>query len=283
MIIPCALLAEHILKDTKKRITASKIKPHLIVFLVGDSEESKLFIENKKKASRNIGAKFSLIHYKTTPRFISFMKKIQDVSQDTHTNGIVIQLPLPSSLSTQTYANYIMPEKDIEAIHPKSTLLPPVSLSVLTILKYLFLPHAKSSIVWNTETDIKFLNTALRNKKIVIIGRGQTGGKPISETLTKLRIGYLMIHSKTPHPENFLQEADIVISAVGKNVVSPEHLKKDCVLISVGLRKELGKWMSDYNEKQIKDIARAYTTTPNGIGKLTVAYLLHNLARLLDK
>lgn len=283
MIIPCSTIAEKILKDTKKRISSSGIKPHLVVFLIGDNKESRLFVESKKQASRKIGAKCTVIHYQTTPRFISFVKKIQEVSQDKNTHGIIIQLPLPSSLSTQTYANYITPEKDIEAIHPKSKLLPPVGLSVLTILKYLYLPKRNSSHVWNTESDIKLLHAALRDKKIVIIGRGQTGGKPISETLTKLHIGYLMIHSKTPHPENFLQEADIIISAVGKQVITPEQLKKNCTLISVGLRKENGKWLSDYDEKKVRGIAGAYTTTPNGVGKLTVSYLFYNLAKILDK
>lgn len=283
MIIPSSDIANQILKEVAKKIKAYKIKPQLAIYYIGNNEESLSFIKSKQQSATKVGIKTLIIQYKKTPKFITFARELKKLNENPDIKGIVVQLPLPPSLSTDTYISYISKEKDVEGLHPKTTLIPPVALSILTILKYHFLPHSKNNIIWDTEKDLKSLSVQLRNKKIVVIGRGKTGGKPIADTLTKHRIGYLMIHSKTPNPENFLKEANVIISAVGKSILKQEHIKQGALLISVGLHKENDKWVGDYQEKDIKDISSAYTTTPNGVGKLTVAYLLHNLTKLLDK
>ena len=116
------------------------------------------------------------------------------------------------------------------------------------------------------------------NKKIVVIGRGETAGKPIASALARRQCTVSVIHSETPHPKDSTKTADILISCVGKRVVTADSIKPGVILISVGLsRAEDGLLHGDYDEEEIKDIARFYTPTPGGVGPVNVACLMQNL------
>jgi len=117
----------------------------------------------------------------------------------------------------------------------------------------------------------------LKSKKIIVVGRGITGGKPIGKTLGDLNINYINTNSLTISPESYYITADLIITAVGKKVIEPAMLKPGVVLINTGVRKENGKLKGDYEEKEIKDIASFYTPTPGGSGPIDVVYLYKNL------
>jgi len=125
----------------------------------------------------------------------------------------------------------------------------------------------------------------LKSKKIVIIGKGETGGGPIIKMLKKINIEFKVIDSKTKTPEKFTKTADIVISAVGKpNILTAKMVKKGVILISVGLYRGKDKNLhGDYTEEKIKNIASFYTPTPGGVGPVNVICLLENLIQATRK
>ena len=115
--------------------------------------------------------------------------------------------------------------------------------------------------------------------KLVVIGRGETAGKPIAAHFTKLGCNPTVIHSQTPNAKKLMQSADIIISCVGKQrVVTREDIKQDVILISVGIwRDSEGKLHGDYDETDIENKASYYTPTPKGVGPVNVACLMQNL------
>ena len=272
-------IAEVILKTLKKEVKKLKKKPQLAVFLVGQNEENLSFVKMKEKATKKIGGKFQLYHFKKTPPFETFVNCLKTAGKDSNITGIVIQKPLPASLNTESLFDYIPAQKEIEGQKKKSYFYPPLGLAVLTILKYIFFPSKKKSIkeLLVTKKDKLAFKNIFKRKKVVLIGRGETGGKPIGKTLSEFKINYLNIHSQTPSPEIFYQEAEIIISAVGKKVLNKNMIKPGTILINVGLRKENGVWKGDYDDEEIKNIASFYTPTPGGIGPLDIAYLMNNL------
>ncbi len=273
-------MAEKITKHLKKEVKKIKNKPILAVFYVGNAEENLSFIKTKEKAIKKINGKFQLFHFKKTPNFESFANKLKSVAEDPKVTGIIIQQPLPSSLTTESLFNYIPQEKEIEGHKRKSLYLPPLGLAVLTIIKYIFKAGSKKTvddIIVNPKKELIFFKNVLKRKKIVLIGRGKTGGQPIGHILNMMRVNFINVHRQTPNPEVFYQDADIIICAVGKKVLVKEMLKPQVILINVGLRKEDEKWKGDYDEKEIKDIASFYTPTPGGAGPLDIAYLMCNL------
>lgn len=271
-----AFVIEKEIKRELKKLKKKKLR--LATFLISNSSEQLSFVKIKAKVAKNLGIKFELIHYKIIPSFEKLAKKIKDISENQATTGIIIQQPLPTQLSTESIYNYVSLEKEIEGHKHKSQFLPPIGLSVLTILKYIF---GTGKIDKNLIVDIKgdriFFKRILKNKKIVLVGRGITGGRPIGKTLTEAKISYIGINSQTPNPENYYKEADIIISAAGKKIITAEVIKPGVILINVGLRKEFGRLKGDYDEKEIKDIVSFYTPTPGGIGPIDIVYLYKNL------
>lgn len=284
MVINGKKIAFVLEKEIKKSIKKlKKHRPKLVVFLIGQSEDQLSFVKIKSKLAKKLGIKFELIHYRTVPLFEPFVRKLKTIADDNETTGVIIQQPLPSALATETIYQYIPKEKEIEGHHPKNLFLPPIGLAVLTVLKSIFLGgQINSKIIINPKKDLNFFHRKLKNKKIVIVGQGITGGLPIGKTFNYFKINYIGINSKTENKENYYQQADIIITAVGKKVIFPQNLKPGVILINVGLRKENGKLKGDYDDKEIKNIASFYTPTPGGIGPIDVAYLYKNLVDTLN-
>lgn len=277
MKIPGEKIAKFLIKLLKKSIKKNQ-KITLAVILAGENPEQISFIKSKEKIAKKLGINFKFIHLKKTPSFQEFLSFIKKLASDKDINGIVIQQPLPAKLMTESLYTYLPKEKEIEGHHPKSPFLPPIGQAVLTILKYIYITKKiNKEILINLEKDTSIFKKIFHNKKVVLIGKGITGGKPIGKTLSKAKINYLNIHSKTPNPEFYYKEADVIISAVGKKILAPEMLKPGVVLINVGLYKEGNKLKGDYEEKEIKKIASYYTPIIGGTGILDVVYLYKNL------
>jgi len=257
-------LEEEIAELHEKTIT-----PHLVIVLVGNDPASKSYIKQKIKKAGEIGI---LVTFKQFPKSTSektLLRFIQQQNVDPSVHGIIIQRPVPLQITPDSVMTAVVPEKDVDGFRPDSRFEPPLALAVMDILDEI-----------RRKTGEKAdLREWLTGKNIVFIGRGEAGGKPVISHVEKLGIKHSIIHSKTSQPEEYLKNADIIISAVGKEeVVKPQNLKNGVVLIGIGLHKESdGKLYGDYKELEIQNIASFYTPTPGGVGPVNVAMLLANV------
>ncbi len=280
MKVPCSditRLLKKSLKEKASKLKKKKIAPKLITILVGESAEQLSFVKIKQKVAKEIGVGFEFIHLKKTPTFFEFIKLLKEKSAEKETTGMIVQQPLPSHLHTNTIYNFIAPPKEIEKHREKSPHFPPLGLAVLTVLKYIFQKNKVSKNLFIEKSDSAFFKQAFKHKKIVLIGRGQTGGLPIGKTLSEFKINFININSQTHNPEQYYKEADVIITATGKKVIDASMLKPGVVLVNVGLRREGNKLKGDYDEKDIKKVASHYTETPGGTGPIDVIYLYKNL------
>lgn len=281
MKIPCediaSVLKKYIISEVKI-LKKKKIKPQLATVLVGDSKDQLSFVASKKKIGISLGIGFNFIYYQDPPTFMKFIKRIKTLSESSENTAVIIQQPLPSKLYTETLYDFVSLDKEIESHKNKSTFIPPIGQAVLTALKYALIQKKVSkNLIIDEKKDIATFKQALKHKKVLLLGRGMTGGHPIGNTLSKFKINYININSETPNADQYLKDSDIIVTAVGKKVIAPENLKKGVILINVGLRRERGKLKGDYDESEIKDIASFYTTTPKGLGPIDVLYLYKNL------
>lgn len=281
MKIPGKLIASELQKELKKEVMKLKkkgVKIKLVDILVGDAPDQVSFVKIKQKMAKKLGISFEFLHLMQTPSFEDFAHTLKERSADPTVTGIIVQQPLPFQLQTDSLYNFVPLTKEIEGHREKSDFSYPLGLAVLTALKFVFKNSMKaSSLQVNLNEDAEFFRKHLRNKKIVIIGRGETGGKPIGHVFNKLRLDYICIASHTFEPEQYLKNADIIITAVGKKVIEPEHLKEGVILLNVGVRRENGMLKGDYEDNEIKKIASVYSSTPGGIGPIDVTYLYKNL------
>jgi len=286
MKIPCSEIATSLKFDLRKRVGDLKKRgtiPKLITILIGTAAEQLSFVSIKRKVASEIGVEFEFAHFKKCPSFLDFATQLRELAHKPSTTGVIIQLPLPSRLRSDTLYNYIPSVKDLEGHRTKSPHLPPLGLAVISLLKYIADPHGhKKSLYPDLVNDKNLFKQLLKHKKIVLVGSGLTGGHPIAQTLHDFRIGFINVNSRTNDPEQYYSEADIIITSVGKKVIEPTMLKKGVVLINTGLHKVGGKLRGDYNEDEVKNIASWYTQTPNGTGPLDVLFLYKNLVNAAE-
>jgi len=280
MVIAANKLTNILKKEIKKQIKTLKKKLKLVVFLIGNSPDQLRSVNLKKKIAKELGIKFELVHLKTTPPFERLIRQIKERANQPETTGIIIQQPLPAQLSTESIYQSIPPKKEIDGHLRKTPYYPPIGLAVLTILKSIYL-KAKKDNLFVTKKDLSFFKKLFHHKKVVLIGRGQTAGQPIGRTLTEFKINYFSLNSKTANPRIYLQQADLIISAVGKKVIVPENLKPGVILINIGIRKEGKQIKGDYDDREIKKMANFYLPANQGINKgvmpLSVVCLYQNL------
>jgi methylenetetrahydrofolate dehydrogenase (NADP+)/methenyltetrahydrofolate cyclohydrolase len=253
-------LAEAILADLALQVKQLRCTPTLAVILIGNNPESLSYIRQKQKATEKIGGRLIFEKLPKTTLSKELAARVAMYNRDTSVHGLIIQRPLPDGLSATVDL-----KKDIDGLTQNSPFDVPVAMAVFTILNH--------------------IGITIKNKKVVIVGRGETAGKPIAAALAKQQCATSIIHSQTPDPAEITKQADIIISCVGKEkVITPAAIKPGVILVSVGLtRGGDGKLHGDYEEEDIKNIASFYTPTPGGVGPLNIASLMQNLVLAAQK
>lgn len=260
------------LKIKCAELTTLGLKPSMKVILVGDNPASLLYIKNKKKLCKRIGADFELIHLPVETSADELTARAAQLNKDPNTTGLFIQLPLPAHLKSLPVAELISQEKDVDGFHP------------LNIYE-LYSNRKKSGLYPCTPRGIvkllDFYKIDIAKKNIVVIGRSMIVGKPLATLLGNLNATVTLCHSKTKDLKAHTSRADIIISAVGSpRYFNKEYLRasQDQVLIDVGINQDQNKKLcGDMDFDNIKDFCQAITPVPGGIGPLTVLSLIENL------
>lgn len=275
-------IAKVVLKRLKPRVKKLKKKgklPHLAIFSADDDSASASYIQAKKKAAKKLGVKLTHLKFKKETSYQDFAEQLNMVGKNPRFSGIIIQKPLPVSLSHASLDLVIPVKKDVDGSHPKTIFFPPVAMAVLRTLDFI-----RTSGEVRKRFPSRYLFRWLTNYSILLIGRGETAGKPLAQTFSGQKIKFLIAHQDTEDLARFVKRSNIVISCVGKEIIKKEMIKPGAILIGVGIRiNKEGKFKGDFDEKEIEEAVSFYTPTPGGIGPLTVASLMENLVRATEK
>ena len=284
MKIPCREIADHLRQKLIEEVQALKksgTSPKLVTILVGSEPEQISFVNIKKRTGEQIGIDFELVHLAEEPSFREFKEIVDKKANDPKTSGIIIQHPFPETYNAEEIYSIIPPKKEIEGHRSDSRFHFPLSIAVLSGVKYIMTREVGETngtqTIVNFSKDKAAFQRFLQGKNIVIAGRGITGGAPIAKALVDIGISFTVVHSQTQNPQEIYKSADIIITATGKKIISRSAVKADVILLNVGLRKEDGKLKGDYDECEIAEIASYYTQTPGGLGPLDVLYLFKNV------
>jgi methylenetetrahydrofolate dehydrogenase (NADP+)/methenyltetrahydrofolate cyclohydrolase len=270
MILDGKKEAELLREKVKKEIISLKEKqnkiPGLSVILIGDFAPSQIYVRNKEKKSKEVGINFEVIKY---PKDISekeVLEKIEELNHNNNVSGILVQLPLPTQVSKEKIINTINPKKDVDGFNP-------VNVGNLASGYKSIVPCTPLGCLYL----IKKAEKNLQGKHAVIIGRSNLNGKPMAQLLLKENCTVTVVHSKTKDLKTECQKADILVAAVGvANLVKSDWVKRDSIIIDVGINKVGEKIIGDVDFEQVKDKVRAITPVPGGVGPMTIACLLKN-------
>ena len=278
-----AQLVYHSLNNRVISLADKNIRPGLCVVLIGDDPASQIYVRTKTKKLRSLGLLSESIILPSDVKEKKVIKIINDLNNDSKYHGILVQFPLPGHITTQNIINSIKPEKDVDGFHPEN-------VGWLSIGKPRFIPCTPKGIM----RILDHYNIDLNGKNIVVIGRSNIVGRPIS-ILTSLNSqganGTCTIcHSRTKNIEKFTINADVIITAIG----SPYYLKGDmikrgAVLIDVGINRvnsdnEKGYVIvGDVDWDSVLDKALFITPVPGGVGPMTIAMLVENTIEAAEK
>jgi len=260
------LLREEIKKEILK-IKKSKNKvPGLTVILIGNYTPSQIYVKNKEKNSKEVGMNSDVIKYSDDVTEKEILNKIKELNNDQNVSGILVQLPLPKQIDKEKIINSIHPSKDVDGFNP-------VNVGNLSSGYQGLVPCTPMGCLML----IKKVEKNLSGKHAVIIGRSNLNGKPMAQLLLKENCTVTIVHSKTKNLQQECLKADILVAAVGvPNLVKKDWVKKDAIVIDVGINKLNDKIVGDVEFDQVKDIAKAITPVPGGVGPMTIACLLKN-------
>ena len=262
--------AAELREELKKEVADLKTKhnkvPGLTVILIGDMAPSQIYVRNKEKSANEVGLKSEVIRYPNTIEEKTVLEKIRELNQDETVSGILVQLPLPNHIDKQKVIETIDPSKDVDGFHPMNVgnLSSGYESSVpCTPLGCYLL--------------IKKIESNLSGKKAVVIGRSNLNGKPMTQLLLKENCTVTITHSKTKDLKAECLEADIIVAAVGiPELVKGDWIKKDTIVIDVGINKTDEGLVGDVAFKEVSKNAKALTPVPGGVGPMTIACLLKN-------
>ena len=261
-----AALRNKIKKDIDLIKKNNKKVPGLAVILIGDHLPSQIYVKNKIKNSKEVGMHSEIFKYPNNVSEKEILNKIKELNSDDNISGILVQLPLPAQINKEKIINTIDPSKDVDGFHP---------------LNVGNLASGNQSIVPCTPLGclmlIKSVEKNLNGKHAVIIGRSNLNGKPMAQLLIKENCTVTIAHSKTKNLQQECLRADILVVAVGKaELIKKNWVKKNTIIIDVGINKVGNKLVGDVNFEELKEVAKAITPVPGGVGPMTIACLLQN-------
>lgn len=263
-------VAERIKEEIRKEVQSLKNKPVLASVMLGDNAGAAAYVKSQEKNAKDLGIDYrlhKLNHDAAEEELIEFIKKL---NADKEINGIIIQMPLPPQIDYKKISQFILPEKDVEGMHPvnigkilfgKAKIVPCTAAAVMELLK---------------ETGLD-----LYGREIVVVGHSEIVGKPLSlllldkfATVTVCHIGT----SKAGKLEEHVRKAEVLIVAVGKaGLIQGNWIKEGATVIDVGINRVGDKIVGDVEFESAQKRASYITPVPGGVGPLTVTMLMRNL------
>ena len=263
-----AIVQETIAKEVSSIKKQGKRPPHLVAILVGKNGASVTYVNNKVTACERVGFNSSIIELPEDVTQDELLKKIKELNEDNNIDGFIVQLPLSKHINEQEVLLSINPDKDADGFHPTNfgrmalgleSFIPATPYGILELLTQYQIP---------TE-----------GKNVVVIGRSDIVGKPISILLSQKpwNATVTLTHSRTQNLTDYTKKADIIIAAIG----IPNFLK--AVIIDVGITrvednssKKGFRIVGDVDFENIKEKTSYITPVPGGVGPMTIAMLLKN-------
>ena len=262
--------AAELREELKQEVAELKIKynkvPGLTVILIGDMAPSQIYVRNKEKSANEVGLKSEVIRYADSVEEKTVLEKIEELNKDETVSGILVQLPLPKHIDKQKVIETITPSKDVDGFHPMNVgnLSSGYESSVPCTPLGCYLM-------------IKKIEPNLSGKKAVVVGRSNLNGKPMTQLLLKENCTVTITHSRSKDLKAECLEADIIIAAVGiPELVKGDWVKKDAIVIDVGINKTENGLVGDVAFDEVSKVAKALTPVPGGVGPMTIACLLKN-------
>jgi len=268
-------LSQKIMTSLKEEVSNLNVNPILDIIIVGDDSASLKYVAMKQNQASSIGIGGTVHHLVENSTTEDVLNLVNQLNNDKNVTAFMVQLPLPSQIDTPKVLSLIDPQKDADGLNPLNLGLlfqkdsqPIISATALGILKLL-----------------EEYNLDLSGKNAVIIGRSSEVAIPLSALFLSKNATTTICHSYTKNLKEICQQADILVSAIGKpRFFTSEYIKKDAIIIDVGFATDSNNKVSgDFDFDQVAPISSFITPVPGGVGPMTITSLLYNTVQIAKK
>ncbi|MBI5224161.1 bifunctional methylenetetrahydrofolate dehydrogenase/methenyltetrahydrofolate cyclohydrolase [Candidatus Micrarchaeota archaeon] len=256
-----------VLESSKRIVANMKRKPHLVIVLVGSDPASEVYVRKKIEKAQAVGIRASLEKLENEANESDVLKLVEKLNKDKDVDGFIVQSPLPPQIDQMKVTEAIDPKKDVDGwtstnigrmiLGMSETFLPATPIGIMKMLEY--------------------YGVEIAGKNVVVVGRGNVVGKPLSYLMLAKDATVTICHSRTKNLKQHTQNADILIAAAGRaRLITAEHVKEGAYVIDVGTSKLGDKIVGDVDFENV--IKKAHCSpVPGGVGPMTVSMLISNV------
>ncbi|MBO8128473.1 MAG: bifunctional 5,10-methylenetetrahydrofolate dehydrogenase/5,10-methenyltetrahydrofolate cyclohydrolase [Peptococcaceae bacterium] len=276
VIIDGRQTAVTIKEEIRREVDEWRVKgviPKLVAILVGDDKSAEAYAQAKGRVCDAVGIAFEIMKLPAATEEFKLLSLIDSLNCDQSVHGIIVELPLPEHIDRVRVFERLAPNKDVDGIHPLNRgylmagvegLFPATPCSCIELLER-----------WGIE---------ICGKHAVVIGRGETVGKPLIFMLLQKNATVTVCHTKTADLAKQTRQADILITAAGKaGLITGDMVRPGVVVIDAGINYGPNGICGDVDFNSVKPLASAITPVPGGVGSLTTVLLLKNLLRAVGR
>lgn len=273
IILDGTCVAQEIKNELVERIkllSQKGIIPCLATILVGDDPASATYVRMKGNACRHLDIDSRRINLDKDTSTEQLIDVIQQLNEDPHVHGILLQHPVPHQIDERAAFESIRIDKDVDGVTTLGFAQNAFGLAsfpsctpaaIIAILDYYQIP--------------------IEGKHAIVVGRSPILGKPVSLMLLNRNATVTICHSKTVNLDKIVRQGDLVVAAIGKpKFIQGDWIKEGAVVLDAG-----------YNDGNVGDVdyeasllrASAITPVPAGVGPVTIAMLLKHTVDAAEK
>ena len=254
-------ISEDSIKNRVSDLIKKGVKPTLATILVGNDPASETYVKMKRNTCARVGMESIAVEMPETTTTEELLLKIQELNANDKVHGILLQHPVPSQIDERKCFDSIGVNKDVDGV----TCLGFGNMSMGIDAYGSCTPAGIIRLINHYNLNVEGLNA-------VVVGRSPILGKPMAMMLLNLNATVTICHSRTKDIERIIQNADLVVGAVGiPKFIKSNWLKKDAIVIDAGYHPEM---CGDIDLDGIEENASAYTPVPGGVGPMTINTLV---------
>lgn len=261
-----AQVREKIRVEVERLKGEGKRAPALAVVIVGENPASKVYVGQKEKACKAVGFHSILRRLPEETTQEELLNLVEEMNDDPSIDGILVQLPLPAQMDSESIIAAIRPEKDVDGFHP-------INMGRLVTGLKGTEPCTPKGIMYLLDR----YGIELEGKRAVVLGRSNIVGKPIAHMLMAKNATVTVCHSRTKDMAGYTREADVIVAAIGKpRFLTADMVKEGAVIVDVGINRLDEGLVGDTDFHALKEKVAFITPVPGGVGPMTIAMLLLN-------
>ena len=239
----------------------------LAVVLVGEDPASQVYVRNKIKACEEVGIKSYAYYLEANSSQEQVEELVRSLAADSNVHGILVQLPMPAHLDSNSILELIPRAKDVDGFSAEN-------MGRLCMNEECLVACTPNGVMQMFKDE----GIELKGKRAVVVGRSNIVGKPMAMLLTNADATVTVCHSKTANLKEICASADVLVAAIGRaKFITADMVKEGAVVIDVGMnRDENGKLCGDVDYENVKDKCSYITPVPGGVGPMTITMLMYN-------